>query len=126
MLDAEVDRMIHDQAGHIEEGRGLEQYLAGLGKTEEEVREEFRPIADTRLRRSLILTEVADAEKIEVSDEDIEAEDRQAGGVRRAAGARSFRELFESEDGQGTIRRNLMTRKTLARLVEIATQEGER
>ncbi len=124
MLDAEVDRMIHDQAGHIEEGRGLEEYLAGLGKTEDEVREEFRPIADTRLRRSLILTEVSDAEKIEVSDAEVEEEiDRLASTAGQQAPR--FRELFEREEGRGTIRRNLLTRKTLARLVEIATQDGE-
>ncbi len=123
MLEAEVDRMVHEQAEHIEEGRATEQYLAALGKTEDEVRAEFRPIADTRLRRSLILTEVADAEKIEVGDKDVEAEiDRLA----QAAGAQAprFRELFAAEAGKDTIRRNLLTRKTLARLVEIATQGG--
>ena len=123
MLDAEIDRMLHEQAGHIEEGRGLDQYLAALGKTEEEVRADFVPVADTRLRRSLILTEVSEAEKIEVTDEDIEAElDRLSG----SAGARAaqFRELFDRPEGRDTIRRNLMTRKTLDRLVEIATQDG--
>jgi hypothetical protein len=35
-----------------------------------------------------------------------------------------LRQLFESEDGRGTIRRNLITRKTLARLVELAKQDG--
>jgi hypothetical protein len=32
--------------------------------------------------------------------------------------------MFDSENGRDTIRRNLLTRKTLARLVEIATQGG--
>jgi hypothetical protein len=35
-----------------------------------------------------------------------------------------LRQLFNSENGRDTIRRNLVTRKTLARLVEIATQDG--
>ena len=124
MLEAEVDRMLHEQAGHIEEGRGLEAYLAGLGKTEEQVREEFRPIADTRLRRSLILTEVADAEHIEVSGAEIDAEIER---MTAAAGAQAprLRELFSSAAGRDTIRRRLLTDKTLARLVEIATQNGE-
>jgi len=122
MLEGEVDRMVHDQAGHIEEGRGLEAYLAALGKTEEQVREEFRPIADARLRRSLILTEVSDAEKIDVTPQDVEDEiDRMCA----AAGAQAsrMRELFSREEGRESIRRNLLTRKTLDRLVEIATQD---
>jgi trigger factor len=123
MLEAEVDRLLHDQAGHIERGADLERYLAGIGKTEEEVRAELRPRADLRLKRSLLLGQVAEAENIEVSDEEVTEEiDR----LTSSAGtqAAQLRQLFESEDGRGTIRRNLMTRKTLARLVEIAKQDG--
>lgn len=123
MLDAEVDRMLHDQAGHIEQGRGLEAYLAAMGKTEEQVREDFRPLADTRLRRSLILTEVADAEHIEVANAEVEDEIDRLTAAAGVQGAR-LRELFGSDDGRETIRRNLKTRKTLARLVEIATADG--
>jgi trigger factor len=125
LLESEIDRMIHDQAGHIEQGRGLEQYLAALGKTEEQVREEFRPVADGRIRRSLILAEVADAEKIEVTDDDVEAEIER---LSASAGpqAAQLRQLFGQAEGRETIRRNLRTRRTLERLVAIATQDGER
>jgi trigger factor len=122
MLESEIDRMVHDQAGHIEEGRGLEQYLAALGKTEEQVREEFQPIADTRLRRSLILTEVSDAENIDVTPQEVEDEiDRMS--AQAGAQASRMRELFGREEGRESIRRNMLTRKTLDRLVEIATQD---
>ena len=122
MLESEVDRMVHDQAGHIEEGRGLEAYLSALGKTEEQVRDEFRPIADTRLRRSLILTEVSDAENIEVTPQDVEDEiDRMS--AQAGAQAPRLRELFSRDEGRESVRRNLLTRRTLERLVEIATQD---
>jgi trigger factor len=124
MLDSEVERMIHDQAGHVEEGRGLEAYLAAIGKSEEQVREEFKPIADERLRRSLVLTEIAEAETIDVSDEDVDAEiDRlsASGGAQ----AQQLRELFSRDEGRRTIRRNLLTRKTLDRLIEIAAPDGD-
>jgi hypothetical protein len=35
-----------------------------------------------------------------------------------------LKKMFTSDDGRGTIRRNLRTSRTLARLVEIATQDG--
>jgi trigger factor len=123
LLESEVDRLLHDQAGHIERGEDLERYLQGIGKTEEEVRAELRPAADLRLRRSLVLGQVAEAENIEASDEEVAEE---IGRVTASAGpqATQLRQLFESPDGRGTVRRNLITRKTLARLVEMATQDG--
>jgi trigger factor len=123
MLESEIDRLLHDQAGHIERGEGLDRYLAGIGKTEEEVRAELQPIADVRLRRSLVLSEVSEAENIEVTPEDVEAE---IDTMTASAGVQSaqLRQLFASEDGRATIRRNLLTRKTLTRLIEIATQDG--
>jgi len=123
MLESEVDRLLHERAGHVERGEDLERYLAGIGKTEEEVRAELRPAADTFLRRSLVLSKVAQVENIEVADEEVEAEIER---LTALSGARSaqMRQLFSSDDGRGTVRRNLLTRKTLARLMEIATQDG--
>lgn len=123
VLESEVDRLLHEQAGHIQHGEDMERYLQGIGKTEEEVRAELRPVADVRLRRSLVLGQVAEAEQIEVSDDDITAEIERLTQSAGTQGAQ-LRQLFDGPDGRATIRRNLMTRKTLARLVEIATQEG--
>lgn len=123
MLDIEVDRMIHDQAQRIGAGHNLEGYLAALGKSDEEARAEIRPVAETRLRRSLVLSQLTGAENIEVADGEIEGEIE---NMTAAAGpqAEQLRQMFDSENGRDTIRRNLLTRKTLARLVEIATQDG--
>lgn len=123
MLDVEVDRLVHEHARQLGDEHNMESYLASIGKTAEQVQEELRPIADTRLRRSLVLSQLTGAENIEAADEEIEAEiDR----MTASAGERGaqLRQLFDSENGRDTIRRNLLTRKTLARLVEIATQDG--
>jgi trigger factor len=123
MLDSEIDRIFHDQVGHFEKQEDLERYLAAAGRTAEEIRDEIRPIADLRLRRSLVLSEVANAEHVEATDEEVEEEINK---MTEAAGgqAQQLRELFSSENGKDTIRRNLVTRKTLALLVESATQDG--
>jgi trigger factor len=123
MVDVEVDRMLHEQAGHIEQGQDLERYLAGIGKTEEEVRAEMRPIADIRLRRSLVLSQVTGVEDIQATDEEIDAEiDRMTASA--GAQGQQLRQMFSTDDARATIRRNLLTRKALERLVEIATQDG--
>ena len=123
MLDAEIDRVFHDRVGHFDKEEDLDRYLAAIGKTAAQVREEIMPIADVRLRRSLVLSEVAEAEKIDATDGEVAAEIEK---MTAAAGAQAeqLRQMFESENGQETIARNLVTRKTLARLVEIATQDG--
>jgi trigger factor len=123
MLDVEVDRLVHEHARQIGDEHNMEGYLASIGKTAEEVREELRPIADTRLRRSLVLSQLTGAENIEAADEEIEAEiDKMTASAGQQAA--QLRQLFDSENGRDTIRRNLQTKKTLARLVEIATQDG--
>lgn len=123
MLEIEVDRLLHDQAGHIEKAEDMERYLASIGRTAEQLRAELEPIADVRLRRSLVLSKVAEVENIEVTDDDITAEIET---MSAAAGpqAAQFRQMFDSPNGRDTIRRNLLTRKTLAKLVETATQDG--
>jgi len=123
MLDAEIDRLLHEHIGQVEHGQEMERYLASIGKTEEQVHEELRPVAETRLRRSLVLSQVAEAETITVTDGDIDAEIE---SMTASAGAQAaqLRQLFSSENGRETIRRNLTTQKTLGRLVEIATQDG--
>jgi trigger factor len=123
MVDAEVDRLLHDQFGHVQHEANFGQYLRSLGRTEDQIRAEFRPLAEARLRNALILSQVAEQEGIEVTDDEVTAEVEK---LSEAAGpqADKLREMFGSEDGRATVRRNLRTTKTLARLVEIATQDG--
>jgi trigger factor len=125
MVDAEVDRMLHDQFGHVQHEANFGQYLRSLGRTEDQIRAEFRPIAEARLKNALILSQAAEDEKIEVTDDDVNAEvETMTSTVPPGPQGEQIREMFASEDGRGTIRRNLKTSRTLARLVEIATQGG--
>lgn len=125
MLDADIDRMLHDQFGHAQHEPNFGQYLASLGKTQEQIREEFRPIAADRLRRSLVLSKVTDAEHIDVVDDEVSEEIEKLTSSAGPQGAQ-LRTMFDTEEGRATIRRNLLTRKTLDRLIEIATQDGAR
>ena len=123
MLDAEVDRMLHDQFGHVQHEANFDEYLRSLGTSAEQVREQVRPIAEARLKNGLVLGAVTDAEGIDVSDEEI-AEETETLTTAAGPQADQLRQLFSSDEGRSTIRRNLLTRKTLARLVELATQDA--
>jgi trigger factor len=50
----------------------LEQYLAQVKKTEEDVKKEFRKIAEQRVRIFLVLNQIEKDEKIEAGDSEIE------------------------------------------------------
>ena len=121
LAEREIDRLLSDEARQFTEGiTGLENYLRSLNKTIDDHREELRPMANRRVVRSLILGKVAEAEKIEVADSEIDAEiekmvkdeDKQADEIRR---------FFSLPQARESIKQFLVGRKTVERLVQIAT-----
>jgi trigger factor len=101
----------------------LERYLRQAGKSEEELRAELRPVAENRVRRSLVLSQLREAEHIDVTDDEVEAEiSRMASGVGDQAD--DVRRLFSNDSAKESLRRSLMTTKTLKRLAQIASTDG--
>jgi trigger factor len=75
MIDREVDTMMHElEHGVASMGLTFEQYLKQIGKTRDQVKEGMRSSADTRVKAALVLRAVADVEKIQPSDEDVQKE----------------------------------------------------
>ena len=72
MVDEQVRNMIEDYARRL--GISFDQYLQFTGSTIEQLQEQMRPQAELRLRTRLVLEAVVAAEKIEPSDELVEAE----------------------------------------------------
>ncbi|MQC18180.1 MAG: trigger factor [Chloroflexi bacterium] len=128
LVNREVEREIDRQSNHASHTpEGLQNWLNAIGKTEEEVRDELREQADITVKRALVLGELIDAEKIEVTPEDIDAEiDSLVGqmGVPGQAGMNmdAIRNLFDTPDGRASIQNQLMTRKAVERIAEIAAQ----
>jgi len=121
LADKEIDRLLSDEARHFTEGiTGLENYLKSINKTLEGHVEELRPAASRRVVRSLVLGKVAEVEKIEVGDSEVDAEiekmlkdaDKQAEEMRR---------FFSLPEARESIKQFLVGRKTIELLVQIAT-----
>jgi len=121
MVERENERLILDQARHL--GMEVEQYLATVKRTREELREELTPVATERVRRSLALTQLADQEQIKAETEEVDAEIEKMAGSSGPQGPQ-MRKLFGSPDGRAAIARSLITRKTMDRLAEIAGRDG--
>jgi trigger factor len=120
LVESEIDRLMEQQTRWLQEsGRGLEEYLSQINKTEEEMREELRPLATKRVTRFLVLGRVAEEEKIEVSDAEISAELEKL--VRGSAENKAEMEKrLDSPQVRGSMEQLLITQKTIQRLVEIA------
>ena len=75
MYDTRMDEMVNDFAFRVEQqGLTLDNYLKYMGQTMEQFRASFMPQAEKQVKIRLALEAVANAEKIEASEEDVDAE----------------------------------------------------
>ena len=120
LVEMEIARLFDQQARQLQTSNiGLEEYLGRVGKTEEELREELRPLATKRVNGSLVLGRTAEEEKIEVSDAEINAELENM--VQSVTGNKDeVKKRLDSPQARDSIGQLLATRKTIQRLVEIA------
>jgi len=118
LVETEIHRILNQrfQRGEAE----LEEYLGSVGKTEEELHEELHPVAAKRITRSLVLGKVVEDEKIEISDAEIDGEIE---NIKNSATENrdELEKILDAPQARESIERTLLTRKTVGRLVEIAT-----
>lgn len=73
LIQDEINRMLSrliDQTGRL--GLTVEQYLASIGKTSDQIRTEYHQQAQDSLKLELILAAIADEQKIETSEEEVQ------------------------------------------------------
>ena len=75
MFDAEVENVLRDFDGRIRmQGLDLNTYLKYTGMTLDSLREQMRPQAERQVKTRLALEKIAELEKIEVTEDEINAE----------------------------------------------------
>ena len=75
MVEDELDRMIGELNQQLRyQGLTIEQYIQFTGKSMAEFREEIRPEAEKAVKTRIVLMGIVEAEKLEVSAEEIEDE----------------------------------------------------
>ncbi|MCS7256359.1 MAG: trigger factor [Thermomicrobium sp.] len=103
-----------------QQGTSLEEYLRFQGKTLEEFAQELRPEAEARLRRYFVLEAFAEAEGIQVSEEELEAE------IERLATASGrpdeYRAFYSVPSIRSYLADELHERKVSERLLELVTE----
>lgn len=125
MLEQELDRMLDELDGRIrrEQNVGLDDYLKMTQQSKDEWRKNLRPAAERRLKQSLALSELARQEKLTVADEEIEAQERMLMSTLGDNPA-AVRSLLSTPQGRAVLLRDVITGKSVARLVAIAKGEA--
>jgi len=120
LVEMETDRLINQQLRRWQmSGKGLEEYLSSINKTEEELRQELHPLATKRVSQSLTLGRIAEEEKFEVSDSEINAEIENT--TKSATENKDeLTKFLNTPQARKSIEQTLITQKTIQRLVEIA------
>ena len=120
LTDMEIHRLIDDQSRRFQmQGGNMEEYLKSINKTEEQLHEELHPVASKRVTRSLALGKVAEEEKVDVNESEIDAEiERMLESVKEKR--EDLQNIFNTPQSRESIRQILMTRKTINILVETA------
>ena len=124
-VEHELNAMIQSMANRLgQEGFTLEGYLYTTGRTLEQYREEIRPQAETRLKRSLVLVQFAQAEGIKVEKADIDREVDQM-SAQFGEQADAVKTALSQGEAFRSITDGLFSRKVLDHLLAMATGQVE-
>jgi trigger factor len=120
--EEEITGLLRDEAKRLG-FRELTDYLKRVNKTEEELKQELRPIAQKRLAEDLVLGKLAEEEKIEISSSEVDNKVDEI--VNDAEDKEKARQFFSLPQVKQSIEQSLRTQKTMDRLLQIAIGNAE-
>ena len=120
MIEMEIDNMVRDMETRLSyQGLNLNQYLQIMGKTEEDIRKDFKDQAEKSVKSRLVLEAIVKAEKIEATPEEV------ADKVKEMAKqyGRKEGELLENVQLKEYVEENLKTEKAIDYIVQNAKKK---
>lgn len=124
MLEDRLDDLIQNLEENIRRRYrlSLQDYLIVSGQTMESLRERLTPAADRLVRRALVLRAIAEAEGLEVSEEEIEKTIQSIGEAWGDQGE-TIRRIYQDAQQRERLGDRLLYDKIVGRLVAIARGE---
>lgn len=120
VIGREVQGIVEERERMLRQQRlDLESYLGYVGKTPQEFQEELRPEAIARLRRTLVMRQLAKEESIAVEPEEVQAEVDDMLAETTDENREAMRQALYAEDTLVSIQNAILTRKTMERLTAI-------
>ncbi len=117
LIERELEVMLDELGVRLaEQGIGFEDYLRATERDQTKLLAEFRPDAERRVKTLLVLSEIAQREGIEVTDEELDAD--LARSRERYAGNQRLISYLESARGRAYTRSLLRRSKTVETLID--------
>ena len=113
LIQEEANKMLSkliDQTNQL--GLTLEQYLASSGKTADQVKKEYQNQAEQTIKLELILSKIADEEKVKVTDDQVEK-------MIKSIPEKETQESFKNEAQKAYIRQILRKRQVIDNLSKL-------
>ncbi|MCA1295820.1 trigger factor [Paenibacillus sp. alder61] len=122
MIDSEVENMVRDFDNRLRaQGMNLDMFLGFSGQTVEDLREQMKNDAEKRVRNNLVLEQIAKAEKIEATEEEINKElQDMADAYKRTP--EEIRNILAANGSLGGLKEEVLLRKTIEFLTENAKE----
>jgi trigger factor len=118
LVDQELERRAHDLSHRLEaQGATIPQYLEAIGQTEDQLVSELRQGAASAVKADLALRAVAEAEDIDATDEDVDAEIARM-AERFGQKPAQLRRQLESTEQMPAVRSDIRKSKALEWLVD--------
>ena len=112
LIHSETHRMIHEFEDSIsKQGLTFDDYLKSIKKDRKELEKEFMPKAEERVKTSIVIKEIGDTEKIEVTDEEIKEEIEKI--LMQARGNKEAEDNIKSEGYQSYLKTIIRNRKII-------------
>ena len=122
LLDAEIDKMIHELEHSISaQGLKFDDYLKHIKKTKEELKNEFVSQAERRVKGALIMRQVTESQAIDVSDKEVEEEVNRL--IEMYKNDPETQDKIKEEGYKAFLRNVLVNRKAIAYLKERCVEE---
>ena len=121
MIETYAEQMVENYARRIQaQGMSFDQYLQMFGQTADMMKDSVKPQAEVQIRQELVLEKIAEAENIEVTEDEISSEIAE---MAKSYGLEEDRmkELI-SEDDKKNIRKDLASRKALDLIADAAVE----
>ncbi len=121
LIDQEVERIEQEERQNLMyRGQTWEEHLKEEGVNEEEHKAQKRPAAEERIKQSLVLAEIAEAEGLDVTPEELEIRMQLLKGQYQDP---QMQAELNKPEARRDIASRILTEKTLEKIVNYATKK---
>ncbi|MDY3006898.1 trigger factor [Anaerococcus sp. AGMB00486] len=114
LIKQEIDLEMQNLDQRLQQmGISLQQYIEMTKMDLDAIRGQYRAIAEDKVKSNLVMDEVAIKEGIEVTDEEVEEEIKDAAKQYGVDDYEKFKEIFEKNISRATVEENIKRRKAV-------------